>query len=209
MVRRCLHVGVTLVSALTLSGCLVLAVEPFSSPDVQVSDPLLEGTWAEKDEDFTWSFARDGSTPRSYILTDVRAPETFGQTPPPAGTPTLSARFDATLFKLDGALFLDLLPQDCRDCKVGSLWLLHTPPMHSVFAIRIAKDQIEVAPLDEDHVLDLLKQGRLKVPHTYRDGGPDDKLLLLTAPTRDLQGLLRSLAGDAKAFGDWALMKRK
>ena len=86
--------------------------------------------------------------------------------------------------------------------------MAHVAPMHAVWRIAIGAQDIRIASLDEDHIQALFESGRLKTAHVYRrDTG--DKMVLLTAPTADVQQLLKTVLSDKDAFGDETVLTRK
>ncbi|MCX6549632.1 MAG: hypothetical protein NTY02_01265 [Acidobacteria bacterium] len=209
MTRTPAHLAIVACCALTLSGCLVLSVQPFSSPDVEFFEPALEGTWINAKEELSWTFARAKAGSTVYSLTDLSEAENAKPSPQAPKAPLVTSSFEARLFRVGDVTFLDLYPDRCEDCRASAIWLSHVPPMHAAWRIAIDKQAIRVTPVDLDHVLELLKSGKLKTPNVVRDSGSDDKLLLLTAPPKDLQSFLRAILADTEAFGDETVLTRK
>jgi hypothetical protein len=206
--RLARHVAVAVLAVFSLSGCLVLSVEPFSSRDVETLDARIEGTWLDEDG-ATWTFRRQGPDATYYTLTDTRPADAHTGRVPPADAKRVQADFEARLFRVGDTVFLDLFPDSCEDCDANDMWLAHMAPMHAAFRIEFGKDELRIAAVDLDHVESLINAGTLKVAHAFRDRGHGEKLLVLTPPSKQLQAFLRAIVRDPKAFGDAMVMTRQ
>ena len=114
--------GVWLALAMLLSGCVVGSVNPYYTDDVVVKMPEIQGEWfsvnensEEKPTPFTFN---DGSL---TILDDNDVPHPV----------------KATLFKVEGTLFLDVFPEDGELKKelVGE-----GQPIHLLYKVALEDD---------------------------------------------------------------------
>src|SRR5262245_13478381 len=86
--------GCSIVAA--LSGCYVQSIQPAYTEKTMAYDPELVGTWVS-DEDEEYVFTMSDTTRGMYTLvSDQDGSE---------------ARFEAVLFQLNGAAFLDIYPE--------------------------------------------------------------------------------------------------
>lgn len=171
--------------ALTLAGC-VPSLQPLYTEKDTVFDPALVGMWEKDKELWTLRAAAGGA----YQLT----------VKPDSGPP---ASFQAHLVQLDSSRFLDLYPDEPE--TGNDFYQFHLIRAHSISRLVLDGDTLRVAMLQDGWLKTMLAEGKLQIAHEFV--GPD-RDLLLTAPTPQLQALVRRYAGDVKAFSDPAEYRR-
>ncbi len=162
---------------LLIAGC-VRSLHPLYTEKDLVFDEKLLGTWLKDGEGTdTWVFQKAGENSYYLIETEKGAP----------------ARFEAHLVKLGSYYFLDLIPSE-MDTK-NDFYKLHFVPVHTFSRIWLEKDSFRFGMFDNDWLRDMIEQKKITIGHER-----DEKALLLTAPTADLQKLVLQYADDPKAF---------
>jgi hypothetical protein len=106
------------------------------------------------------------------------------------------ARFEARLFELGGATFLDLYPEPLR--KDIDLYPANLVPAHTLARVTIGEDSISIAMMDGDWLKELSDRNQLTLAHERLDNG----MIALTAPTRELQAFALKHADSKEAFGE-------
>lgn len=160
--------------ALTLCGCEpVLSLHPLFDDSEGVFEPGLLGNWI--DSDGLKMELRTRKEPGIYtlILLDDEEKEHL---------------FYAQLGRLGNALFLDVRPENYDE--------LFQVPAHGFFKVRLEKDALELAFLDDTRVEEMVRENKVKLGHEWILH--DD--ILLTAPTKELQSLVVEYAADTEAF---------
>jgi hypothetical protein len=163
--------------------------------DVRVYDAKLVGTWEAKDDKAdTWTFTpASAESPTRYdidIVDDGRA-----------------ARFSGELARIDGQVVLDLeLGDNDGRCDVlNNDWFkMHTIGVHSFMRLSLEGDTLKLSVVDGDWLDDAIEAKRIAIAHEHVDsdvnphapGGKDvhsgKDRILLTAPTKELQALVRA-----------------
>ena len=160
----------TLGIAALLCSCIP-SVNPFYTARDVVSDPRLLGAWQEKDKadkPDVWKF--EGTTNQMYQLTITEKEGKQGE-------------FDAHLFKLKQEYFLDLIPGDCNyatnqaDLVAASMF-----PGHLLVHVSQLDPELKLAFFDFDWLQKHLEKNPKALAHHL-----EDKRIVLTADTRDLQ----------------------
>ncbi|MBN2320241.1 MAG: hypothetical protein JXR49_14245 [Acidobacteria bacterium] len=197
-----------LISILT-TGCFVRSLHPIYTEQDIVFEPDLVGRWNDNDEAL-WAFSRGDGNSYDLVITDDE-----GHRDP----------FIAHLVKIEGNLFLDLLP---RQTKLEgtefykSLFL----PVHTFCYIKQIEPALQMCAPDPDWLEKLLAespdairhekiQEKIAVPPPSGVESPDaaqreriQAEIILTAPTKDLQAFLIEHLHDKGAFGEPSNMKR-
>lgn len=207
--RRARMLATMIAATISLGGCYV-SLHPLVTDDVRVFEPRLVGTWESKgDKADTWTFRpAGGESPSRYdieIVDDGHA-----------------AQFSGELARFDGLLVLDLKLGD-NEQQCGSLdndWFqMHVVGVHSFMRVGLDGDNLTLNLLDGDWLDEAIEAKKMVIAHEHVDdnhnpheaGGQDvhgsDDRKLLTAPTRELQALVRTFgkAGlfDADEAGDF------
>jgi len=174
------------VAALSLvAGCIVLSVYPFYTPKDLIFDPGLAGQWSNAAKpNESWQFT--AADAKSYLLSTADDHDTNA--------------FEVHLFQLKQYQFLDLLTTNRGEFQM---------PMHLIAEVARADTNLSLHFLDFSWLAGLLQTNpavlrHLVVPEagytndSLVDG--NNKMLYLTADTKDLQKFLLKYAGDTNAF---------
>ncbi|MGA2242890.1 MAG: hypothetical protein ABSH11_12775 [Verrucomicrobiota bacterium] len=157
-------------AAVLLCSCIP-SINPFYTVKDVVFDARLLGEWQEKDKSDNpdvWKF--EGTTNKMYKLTITEKGDKQG-------------RFNAHLFQLKQEYFLDLIPDDCNyatnqaDLVTASMF-----PGHLLVRVPQLEPELKLAFFDFDWLQKHLEKNPKALAHHI-----EDKRIVLTAETRDLQ----------------------
>ncbi len=164
-------IGTTLLTglALALTGCVVTSVYPFYSEKDVAFEPALVGNWKKADQpDEHWKFERAGGN--GYRITSESGDKTNV--------------FQGHVFKLQGQTFLDLTTTGWKED-------IQPEPVPSHFLARIVQltPTVKLSAMTYDWLKALLAKEPKALRHIVIETGekPDDRRLVLTADTADLQ----------------------
>jgi len=166
-------------TALLFCSCLP-SLKPFYTEKDVVFDTRLVGEWQAQDksnEPGHWKFEKaDG---KAYQLTIVEKNGRQGE-------------FNARLFQLRGNYFLDIIPSDCDYAtNQADLVSFAMYPGHLLVRVSQFEPELKLAFFDFDWLGDYLEKNPKALAHHA-----EDKRIVLTAETRDLQRfVLKHLAG--------------
>jgi hypothetical protein len=162
-----------LAAAAFLTGCSVVALHPVAGDAANPYDARLAGMWQQVGETDLYRITQaDDTTYRYCEIKDTK--NDCGK---------------VQLLNVGSELFADLIPD-------GGI-----VPLHLIFRVRIAPDEIRLAIL---HKVDP------QTPLRHEILGKDkDKQTVFTASTAELQAALPKLAAFPGAFGDEAVLRRK
>jgi len=172
--------------ALALTGCVVMSVYPFYTSKDVVFEPKLLGKWQE-DADKRWVFEKEGE--QSYRLTVAEKGDD-------------EQVYDATLFTLGKDRFLDLVQ---TKPEPGGLYL----PPHILVRVLEIGPSLKLAPMSYEWLAKFLEKEPAAIRHTRM--GPkdeDNKLIVLTADTKELQQFIRKHLKTEDAWKKLDEMKR-
>lgn len=201
-------IGTVLILALT-TGCFIRSLHPLYTEKDIFFEPGLIGRWGDGDEG-NWVFSRGSENSYNLVITDDE-----GNRDP----------FIAHLVKIEGNLFLDLLPGQTK-LEGSDFYELHFLPVHSFLYVKQIEPALQMCALDPDWLEKLLAenpdavrhekiQEKVIVPPPPTANDPDNvprkKIqyeIILTAPAKDLQAFLIKHLHDEGAFGEPSNMKR-
>jgi hypothetical protein len=208
--RRRIWATLGTVFILTLTtGCFVRSLHPLYTEQDIVFEPGLVGRWNDDDE-AVWAFSRGDGDGYNLVITDDE-----GNRDP----------FIAYLVKIEGNLFLDLLPGTTKlegTEFYKSLFL----PVHTFCHIKQIEPTLQMRAPDLGWLEALLEedpgairhekiQNEIVAPPASGAEAPGNvprrKMqyeIILTAPTKDLQAFLIEHLHDKDAFGEQSNMKR-
>jgi len=174
-------------AVMLLTGCIVTSVHPYFSPKDAVYDPALLGQWTNTQSEERWVFQKAGSN--AYNLTFISD-----------GKTNLA---NVQLFKLNGQMFLDFVSAD-SECDV------FPPPVPSHFLLRAHQlaPTIRLAPLNNDWLKALLERNPKALRHILIGDKADDRSVVLTAETQELQQFLRAHLDSEDAWKDSFELRR-
>jgi hypothetical protein len=168
------------VAAASLSGCMVVSINPLFTENDLVFDEQLVGTWEEDHNQMVVEKGTDGSYHMTYVEDDERTD------------------YRLSLLKLGDQFFWDMQPLE--EPSDDDFLLLQT---HLAVRVSVDEDNLTMAILDGDWLKRGLKQGTIQVDHQVLE----DRVVL-TGSTAELQTFFRSIAGNKQAFSDPAVYRR-
>jgi hypothetical protein len=164
---------------LFLGGCLP-SFYPLFTPDQYILNEELMGTWQNEDGTFVFEPDTVENTNR-YLITQT---STSGDT----------ARFYASMGKLDSNYFLDL---SLRDLELGETWAsLHVMPVHTFSKIEFTENKLRISMYNESWLKKRIKQRYIRIKYEEKADGS----IMLTAPTVELQKFVLKYADEDDAF---------
>jgi hypothetical protein len=177
-------------AAILLAACIP-SVNPFYTDKDVVFDQKLLGEWQEKgstNNPEMWTFEQ--GTNNAFKLTIVESGK--------------KGEFDAHLFKLKQAQFLDLIPSDCNYVSnqaelVGASMF----PGHLLMYVSEVEPELKIALCDFDWLQKFLTENPKALEH-HREG---DRIVL-TADTRALQKFVLKHLGTNELFKEPGEMVR-
>ena len=199
----------TVLILILATGCFVRSLHPLYTEQDIVFEPGLVGRWNDDDE-AVWAFSRGDGDNYDLIITDDE-----GNRDP----------FVAYLVRIEGNLFLDLLPGTTKlegTEFYKSLFL----PVHTFCHIKQIEPTLQMRAPDLDWLEKLLEENPKAIRHEKIQneftGPPAPEAedpenvsrgkiqyeIILTAPTKDLQSFLIEHLHDKDAFGEPSDMKR-
>jgi len=192
--KRCLiRLMGSLAVATALAGCEpVQSLYPFFGTKDVIFEPQLVGQWIEVKRSGNWTLnvARADEKSNEYVVRHGYSEDS----PAEGDAKAAEFTFEGHLFRVDGAAYLDLLPQkywakpssDILNGEVGSG--LFTAPTHTVYRVWIDGDHLRLAYLDDDRVRQFVSEKNLKA------ATESPAQFLLTGSTQELQSEILALA---------------
>ncbi len=175
---------ITLAGAVVLFCSCIPSVNPFYTDKDVVFDARLVGDWQEKDkpdDPEIWKFEKSGDN--SYKLTVWEPKNKHGQ-------------FNARLFKLKQDFFLDIIPTDCNYAPdQAGLVAASMFPGHLLVHVLQFEPALKLAFFDFDWLEKYLEKNPKALAHHQ-----EDKSIVLTASTRDLQKFVLKHLGEGELF---------
>lgn len=214
-------------TSILVSGCFV-ALHPLVTPDVRVYEPALVGTWQEPgDTGDAWSFKPEPAEhPEGYLVEITEHHRNGGE----QGAKPLTATFDGKLGRFGDVLVLDLQADQDRTfgpLKDHGMLTVSLVPAHVLFRVKVADARLVLSGIDPKWLDRAIAEKKVTIAHEHigsddnphdpgkqdshsTSGGSED-WILLTAPTRDLQALVRThgKAGLFQADDDSGVLVRK
>ena len=166
-----------LAGSLVLTGCdtpALLSLDPFAAPGEAVVDPALAGVWEAGENDIC-VIRQTGATGYTVAF----------------HSDGLTRKFDAVLFRVANAEFLDLVPSDSGDFSV---------PAHALARVWPESARLRWAYVDTEW----FRGQAAAVPSRPLQ----ENKLLLTGAGAAVRALLANAAGDERAHGDVTEWKR-
>jgi hypothetical protein len=189
-IKAALLLGLACLAAL-FAGCLVVSVYPYFIEKDLVFDQGLLGTWTKADDQAEhWKFEQQGTN--AYQLTVTGNQNTNVM--------------QAHLFKLRSQMFLDLFaPDAATDVEPPPI------PSHLLLRVLTLTPTVKLSALDHgwlrDHLAKEPKALRHEIPKT--NDKPEDRPIVLTADTPELQAFLTKHLGTTEAWTEPFELKRE
>jgi len=175
---------VVLLGALLLTGCFdVPSIHPLFTEGDLMFEPALVGIWTDKNGELL--VVRQSGQEKAYKVLHVSGKD-------------LSAmgKYDVYLAQLGEFRFLDILPEE------NSEYI----PSHYFASLRLEKEQMRIAFPDSKWLRQQIIEARAPA-HTLLPRR--DQKMVLTAPTRELQQMIRKYAAEPKAYDKGGLEFRR
>jgi len=145
-------------------------------------DDTLVGKWGVENSQVSWEFSEMDSGDGYYVVyTD------------PIG---VESQFTAYLVDLDGNMFLDLYSDPGANFDMSLLYSTGLFPMHTFMYVREIGSTMELCGFNGTWVSDYLQTNPGAVDHVANDEG----LIMLTAPSEELQDFLLEIVENEDAF---------
>ncbi len=209
MARRLLPATAVAALAVLASGCYV-SLHPLVTEELQTYEPALVGAWGEKGETRDrWVFKPDpAGKPRAYIVEITEHEGQFFTTAPPK---PMSAEFRGRLGRFGDVLVLELRPADDALGALKDHAILHMTlvPAAAIFRVRLAGGVLTLEAIDDNWLGQQIVSKKVRIGHEHIEADPnpheagqkdrhaegrgpeDEDWVLLTAPTSELQALVR------------------
>ena len=178
---------------LCLQSCIP-SLHPFFFAKDLIKDDRLVGTWSGdegeglNDVKSSWTFK--DTNHEHYHLTFTEE--------------GVSASFDASLFKLDNQLYLDLYPQSGNN-NMNTLLAMSSFPGHLLCKVIIQSEGLTLQILDSDHLEKLFENHQIRLRHIKNNEGQ----IMLTANTKELRAFIIKYGKDDSFFTESDIMTRK
>ena len=174
--------------AALMAGCAPSLHPLYTVKDV-VFDRSLVGVWVSDDGDGhkdTWTLTKSGGNGYSMVSADDGEP----------------ARFEATLLRLNGQLYMDILPAEAPvDNDLYRSVLIRA---HTFAKISLEDDVLSMALMDPESLKRLTEGKSSILPQAkLEDGG-----VLITASTKELQEFVSEHSDDGTLFGEMERFQR-
>jgi hypothetical protein len=169
------------------SSCIPSLNPLYTNADL-IADPSLTGTWLDKETEESWTFS--ACEKLKYALTHV---DTDGR----------KSEYEARLFKMEGQLFLDIVPmkpgftQD--EFYQGRFFATHT-------FVHVVSTQptVQISYMEPRWLKDFLTANPNAIRHERVNGE-----ILLTASTKETQKFILAHMNTREAFSASAELSRK
>lgn len=212
MKRSMMIIGFALIAAV-VAGCVVTSIYPFYRPKDAVYDPALMGKWIAENE-------TNSATASEYWLFESNNSQTLKLLTINGGDwrfetnnshmmklTTISGdttnAYDAVLFNLGGAKFLDCLIRERHE--------MHTPG-HILLRVESLAPELKVSPLDIGWLKKLVADKPRAIRHVFvpneASAESTGENLVLTADTTELQRFIRKHLKTDEAWSSPIVMKR-
>ncbi len=169
------------------AGCVRLLHPLYTEQDV-IFDPRLVGVWSTENPRETMEFSKRGETDYQLTYTDDGK----------------SGKFVVHLLRIDGKLFLDLLPQQEREPNQNDFYESHFLPVHSLIHIKQIEPTFQMRVPQLDWLHEFLKDNPKAIRHEKI--GPQ---IILTASTKELQTFWLKHLDTKDAFQESEILKRQ
>ena len=157
------------------SGCL-RSLHPWYTANDLSENPALIGTWENESKSEEWTFTKSQDGYRLSLVMNGEA-----------------ANFDLHHFSIGKNRFLDITASSPE--TKNDFYKFHLFPVHTIAKLTLDQDEMEISLLDMNWFDEMLKRKKLTVKFERIE-----KQVILTAPTAELQKLVRRFANDSDAF---------
>jgi hypothetical protein len=187
---------VVALAVLMQTGCeeggseFAVSLRPFYSEGDLQSDPLLTGTWRDKEGEVSFTFEPSAAKEYKLVVTEKE------------GERETSGEFEAHLVRLGGSLFLDFFPNSIQEGD--DFYRIHFVRGHSIARIEIGLYSSEMTFLSASWLKRKIEEKSIDTPHEKVDG-----VLLLTGTVEEVQDLVFLHAEEEGAFAEPLTLERQ
>lgn len=188
---------------LLLSGCGLLTLHPIFTPDQLVMDSRLLGKW-KAEEGYT-VFEPAAKTSVTELPEKLR-PYTgkFYLCTRMGDDGSIGSRDFAFMVKIGNHYFLDLYPLETPKTKdLDPFFTAHDLKMHTITSLEMGNGTLKWEAFKDNYVKDLIKNKQVRIRHTFQnDMNSDEKKMVITASTAELQAFLEKYGDRKEAYDD-------
>ncbi|HKW15243.1 MAG TPA: hypothetical protein VJS69_12215 [Candidatus Krumholzibacteria bacterium] len=163
-----------------ISGCYVQSIRPAYTEKTRAYDGALVGTWTS-DEDEEYVFTISDTTRGEYTLVSDQGGS--------------EARFEAVLFQVGGAAFLDIYPEAPE--TENTFYMDHLLRVHNILRVEMEADTLWVQDFDAEWLQDAINKKQVRLANVPLDGA-----ILLTGSTNELQSFITKYAKAKQAYSE-------
>jgi hypothetical protein len=192
--------AVLAVGSIATTGCdgdesvFVTSLQPvYTQLDLE-ADSRLNGVWADKEGDVTFSFEQGVGVEKQNEYKLVVKEKN--------GEQELPGEFEARLVRLGSTHFLDIYPQSNE--RGSEFYRLHFARAHTFARLEIHEDSLQLQFLSASWLKARMDEKSVDTPCVKVDG-----VLLLTGTTEEVQELLSLHANDDEALADPVLLEKQ
>jgi hypothetical protein len=176
--------GLVLLSILA-GGCVVQTIQPLFAEREYTEYPPLVGDWKQEDdgkEIGAWTFSKDG---QRYQLTHTDEKKR-------------QATFNVVAGKIGTNVFLDAFPENpLPGGELNEFMAVHLIGAHTFVKIIKNQDSLSLIGMNYDWLEKYLEANPKAISHVLQD-----KRVIVTASTKELQEFVARHVNDEKAFGN-------
>jgi len=186
---RTIRFVAAMIPLLTLSACVPLpSVNPLWDEEHAAYEPALAGTWISEDNDEIIVITETGRN--EYRMVYVTGED--------------SSQYEVHAVRLDGRLFLDLLPdKELLEARLQGEAYLPLIPGHFFLRAVLEPERLVLTAMDDEAIQKKLDRGELEISTVNWSDG-----LLLTALTDEIQSLVVRCAEDPEVWRGSTLFHR-
>lgn len=173
----------SVLTAMIVSGCLVVSINPWFSKEEVAQTPLIAGIWTDTNKVETASFVavpdRNG-----YDLTLVATGE------------TLPHRYQCTLHSLGGELLMQIGPNEEGIPSPGAML-----PVYMLFRIELTNTSMRIYPIERKAFESRAKTGQLSIAE-IKESSRDEEPVIITSLPEKLKTFINKNLKDKTFFSN-------
>jgi hypothetical protein len=175
---------ITAVAVCLAAGCVPSLHPWYADKDVTFEEKLL-GAWQQEKEGNLWIFEKGEGEKKFYRLTIVSKDK-------------IPSVLEATLFKIDGKMYLDMSPGSGSLENTNEFFQIHILRVHQLLRIDSIQPTVQFRMLNPDSIGEMLKDKPELVAHESQSGNDG---VLLTASSEKLQKFIANNTDNEEFFG--------
>lgn len=192
---------------ISIQSCGVKSLHPIYENDQTVYLPELEGGWLLEDEEGYDSEATivyigdtsklSGKINHGYLFSFKDNPQD-----------TVKKEISIHVVEIDDELFCDLYASKDWSRSIQSVMEDNVLPVHTFGKIKVIGDSLYFQSFNRVWLKELFEQNKVRIPHENVDG-PNSRITVLTASTKELQKFIAKYHKEEKAFEKPMIFPRK